>query len=282
MIESLRACLNALTDEVRVLKASVAALQNQKEPLARGTAENPPHSESGEPWSTAVQGWKHRGRKSNRRNNCNKNQLSQRTQSSDLQPRTSHAQEERGPSTQPQASRGKNRGRVVGARKIWGTLKNSSVSSIKSVISRLCNIDGGLRVRRKDQEGSMTKRSRWWYVVHGNEPLLNQLETKWDQVKLQTSWKLEPCFMHESSTIWPAQNNPPPVDNTTTGNVSDSQPALNDNTAVSSLPRESVVAEISQSVSQVRSDIKQPVSSDLTSGTDHSLLKRVDNHPQTL
>ena len=137
-IEGLRGCLNALIDEVRALKASVTALQSQKEPLDRGTAENPPHSESGEPWSTAVQGWKRRGRKSNRRDNCNENQLSQRTQSSDLQPRTSHAQEERGPSIQPQASRGKNRVRVVGACKIWGALKNSSVSSIKSVISLLC------------------------------------------------------------------------------------------------------------------------------------------------
>ena len=118
-IESLRGCLNALTDEVLALKASFAALQNQKEPLDRGTAEKPPHSESvglGQPLykdGNAVDVNPIIATIITKISSC-----SQRTQSSDLQPRTFYAQEERGPSTQPQASRGKNRVRVVGARKI--------------------------------------------------------------------------------------------------------------------------------------------------------------------
>ena len=41
----------------------------------------------------------------------------------------------------------------------------------------------------------MTNKTKWWYVVHADEDLLTELNTKWDQVKAQTSWKLEPCFM---------------------------------------------------------------------------------------
>ena len=41
----------------------------------------------------------------------------------------------------------------------------------------------------------MTNKTKWWYVVHADEDLLTELNTKLDQVKVQTSWKLEPCFM---------------------------------------------------------------------------------------
>ena len=39
----------------------------------------------------------------------------------------------------------------------------------------------------------------WWYVVHAKESVLSDLETKWDQVNVQTGWKLELCFMAEST-----------------------------------------------------------------------------------
>ena len=44
----------------------------------------------------------------------------------------------------------------------------------------------------------MSKRSKWWYVIHGDESVLVHLESNWEQINLQTSWKLEPCFMTES------------------------------------------------------------------------------------
>ena len=43
---------------------------------------------------------------------------------------------------------GKRKVQVVGARRIWGTMKDSTVKSVKNVISCVCKIDGGLRVKR--------------------------------------------------------------------------------------------------------------------------------------
>ena len=37
-------------------------------------------------------------------------------------------------------SGGRDKIRVVGAHRIWGTLKNSTAASIKSVVSRLCKV----------------------------------------------------------------------------------------------------------------------------------------------
>ena len=54
-----------------------------------------------------------------------------------------------------------------------------------------------------ETESPTTGRPRWWYVVHSSESTLMELEAKWDQVKVQTSWKLEPCFLAENQIIPP-------------------------------------------------------------------------------
>jgi len=55
---------------------------------------------------------------------------------------------------------GKCKIQVVGARRSWGTLKDSTVKSVKSVISRTCKIDEGLRVKNntKDNPASLLGR----------------------------------------------------------------------------------------------------------------------------
>ena len=32
--------------------------------------------------------------------------------------------------------------------------------------------------------------------MHGDESVLSNLESRWDQVSVQTSWQLQPCYMH--------------------------------------------------------------------------------------
>ena len=49
-------------------------------------------------------------------------------------------------------------------------------------------------LRLEDQNGGMLS-----MVV--NPCTLMELEAKWDQVKVQTSWKLEPCYLAESQSI---------------------------------------------------------------------------------
>ena len=98
--------------------------------------------------------------------------------------------------TEPAVTAGKRpKIQVVGARRIWGTLRDSTVNSVKNVISRICKLENGIRVRRKTKVSPVTNKTKWWYVVHADEDFLTELNTKWDQVKVQTSWKLEPCFM---------------------------------------------------------------------------------------
>ena len=81
---------------------------------------------------------------------------------------------------------------------MWSTLKSSNVKSVKSVIARVCKI-GEVRIVHKDRVKPGTNKSMWWYVVHAKKSVLSDLETKWDQVNVQTGWKLELCFMAEST-----------------------------------------------------------------------------------
>ena len=36
--------------------------------------------------------------------------------------------------------------------------------------------------------------TRWWFVLRGDEDILSTLESEWEQVQLQTNWKLEPLL----------------------------------------------------------------------------------------
>lgn len=85
--------------------------------------------------------------------------------------------------------------RVEGARRIWGTMKITTSGLIKSAISRICSIDS-VRVKRKTTTGTIDgKIKSWWFIVHGSEEVLKELEQKWNLLHMQTNWKLEPCFM---------------------------------------------------------------------------------------
>ena len=72
--------------------------------------------------------------------------------------------------------KGENKIRVIGTRRVWGTLKSSNVKSVKSVIARVWKIRE-VRVVRKDRVKPGTNKSMWWYVVHAKESVLSDLET---------------------------------------------------------------------------------------------------------
>ena len=95
--------------------------------------------------------------------------------------------------------------KVVGARKIWGTLKACTHTTVLSTISKLLPSQSklSLTVKRKTKEAG--SKCIWWYVIHGSESDLTALENEWERVKLQTSWTLEPCFMPAKSLTNPPQ-----------------------------------------------------------------------------
>ena len=130
--------------------------------------------------------------------------------------------------------------KVVGARRIWGTLRDCTVKSVKNVIVRVCKIDRGVHVKRKLKENSVTNKTRWWFVLHGSESLLCELEEKWPQVYMQTSWKLQPCYKPIDS-LSPGSDSCP-SDNILPANSANSatstivEPSIHDNASKDNVP----------------------------------------------
>ena len=86
--------------------------------------------------------------------------------------------------------------RVSGARRVWGTHWSCTPKAVNSAITKLCGVTPK-SVKRKFVKNGTGKTTKWWFVIHDSEEVLTSLESKWDQLKLQTLWELEPCFIKE-------------------------------------------------------------------------------------
>ena len=88
----------------------------------------------------------------------------------------------------------KHREVVNGARRIWGTLRSASAHIVKSTIVKVSKIsdDNNLQVKRK-YKTLQNGRCKWWFVIHDSEEAMQDLEAKWESVRLQTGWCLERC-----------------------------------------------------------------------------------------
>ena len=87
--------------------------------------------------------------------------------------------------------------KVDGARKIWNTWTHTTTKSVEIAISRFCKVDG-LKIKRKSRINDHSGKTIWWFVVHGDESKLCELENKWEQVSVQTLWELHPCYRPSS------------------------------------------------------------------------------------
>ena len=85
-----------------------------------------------------------------------------------------------------------------GVRRVWGTMKSCTPSTVKGAIVRLVSnqlvpsIDS-IIVKCKYRRTTDNK-LRWWFLLFMPEEALQKLEMAWEQVAIQTSWKLEPCM----------------------------------------------------------------------------------------
>ena len=85
--------------------------------------------------------------------------------------------------------------RILGTRRLWGTLPTTQTAAVISTLRKLTKVGSKLRVYRNTK----TKTSRqgkacWWFSLKGDENDLCVLENEWDPVALQTKWKLEYCY----------------------------------------------------------------------------------------
>ena len=104
--------------------------------------------------------------------------------------------------------------RVVGARKIWGTLRTTTSNAVSSTLSKLTSKGNQVQVKRKYKSiQSTNKTARWWFVLRGSEDMLQEIENEWDHVSAQTNWKLEPLLkfsdpvdVHDNPPLQPESN----------------------------------------------------------------------------
>ena len=99
---------------------------------------------------------------------------------------------------------------LPGVRQVWGTMRSCSVTSVAKAIRQLTNISGEMQVKRKYKTSDTGKLSKWWYIVRAEESLLKQLDGKWEKVKLQTLWKIEPCYKQSEAQLLINQKDIPP------------------------------------------------------------------------
>ena len=90
---------------------------------------------------------------------------------------------------------------IPGARKIWGTMRETSASAVIATLTKLTSMSSEqvqARCKFKPINGN-NSRIRWWFVLRGDEDILSILESEWKQVQLQTNWKLEPLLKFSDS-----------------------------------------------------------------------------------
>ena len=70
---------------------------------------------------------------------------------------------------------------------VWGTISHTTSStSVENVITHCYN----LQVTHTADTGKIS----CWFVIHADEAVLCELNSKWESVNLQTSWQLQTCL----------------------------------------------------------------------------------------
>lgn len=91
--------------------------------------------------------------------------------------------------------------KVKGKRRVWGTLKASHSGVIKNSICNVTGLPSNLFEIKRKYKSISGQKVRWWHVLSGKEEDLISLERNWDTVKIQTGWKIEPCYVIDSTFI---------------------------------------------------------------------------------
>ena len=213
-IAQLRECVNALTGELRALKATVAAMRNQ--PLPANSAVASPTGEDTSPWSVVVR--KRNVEKGHGRGGKGCMQpLNASVQPTPVGANTSPSTTTLGASAQKATGSGEGRKQhhkrvaVTGARRVWGTVRATTSTAVKTTLQRLTtSSEDGMVVKRKYKTAKDNSKrvTRWWFVVRGTEEALKALEAEWPKVAAQTAWKLEPLYSYDAA----GSASPPPAD----------------------------------------------------------------------
>lgn len=90
--------------------------------------------------------------------------------------------------------------KIPGLRKVWGSVRSCTTNVMANTISSLCpTMVNKLQLRRKYKITPDGQVRLWWFLIRGDEEVLLQLEKIWSTVAVQTSWKLEECVKFADS-----------------------------------------------------------------------------------
>ena len=97
---------------------------------------------------------------------------------------------------------------VENAKKIWGTLRSTTVAAVDNVIKRTVSesLASSLHIKRKYRVSSNGSIKKWWYVLRGDKSDVELLEKEWGKVSLHTGWRLESVFSFEDSDSSPTDS----------------------------------------------------------------------------
>ena len=79
---------------------------------------------------------------------------------------------------------------INGVRRVWGTLKTTTAGAVKNALSLVPEIPANAIVvkrKYKVREKSGNKATRWWFNLRASEETLQQLESHWQRVQIQTA-----------------------------------------------------------------------------------------------
>ena len=197
----------ALNAEVLELKAAVEKLRQSTSAVDRLEGVEGSGSTGKLPWNVVAGGGK-RGKRLDKRLPSNSGYRPKGTSNTQRAPpggklATSNTASVNGSSERGHAHR--KRIPVKGARKVWGTLRSTTTLAVENALKTLTSINAmGLVVKRKFKTARNDERvTKWWFVVRGEESVLEQLQKEWPAISVQTSWRLEPVFIYGDDAVCP-------------------------------------------------------------------------------
>ena len=81
-------------------------------------------------------------------------------------------------------------------------MKTTTHTAVTNALKQLTTVDvTQLTVKRKFKTAvnNPTRIQKWWFIVRGEEYVLQQVEGAWSSIVIQTAWKLEPAYRYDNN-----------------------------------------------------------------------------------
>ena len=95
-----------------------------------------------------------------------------------------------------------NRILITNAKKVWGTLRSTTLAALLKAIERFASpksLVKYLSVKRKYKLSRDGQVKKWWFVVWADVSNINLLEQEWLNISIHTGWSLENLYRYEDS-----------------------------------------------------------------------------------